>query len=199
MCEILKTHEFVANQLMRTLDSTGTGYLMRSKDFVRVGGFPCCPNLIFSDYELWVKLISLNYLAVDQTECFSYREHPSASNGTGAKIYQQCLFEYLAFLSKLANSNPELKNVILKYSDSYLSYMLEYILFKGVGDWSKKSTAGLIRKFHEMRNSLSPTTENTLKKSLNIRVAIVVNSSLFWRYMYRLFTYLKIHINKYHV
>ena len=58
MCEMQQAHEFIACQMNRTIDSTGTGYVMRSDDFDQLGGMPVhYQNLIFSDYELWVKLM----------------------------------------------------------------------------------------------------------------------------------------------
>ncbi|MES1249586.1 MAG: glycosyltransferase family 2 protein, partial [Chitinophaga rupis] len=50
MDEVQQVHEFLACQMARTIDSTGTGYMMRSADYDRVGGMPAdFPNLIFAD------------------------------------------------------------------------------------------------------------------------------------------------------
>ena len=72
MDEVQYANEFLACQFVRTIDSTGTGYMMRSYDFDTAGGMPVhYPNLIFSDFELWIKLMNQSYKATSQKNCFS--------------------------------------------------------------------------------------------------------------------------------
>lgn len=102
MDEIQKAHEFLACQMNETIDSTGTGYMMRSNDFNALGGMPVnYPNLIFSDYELWIKLAKKTYKATTSKECFFYREHLSVSRITNGEQYEKAFGEYVRFLITL--------------------------------------------------------------------------------------------------
>ena len=132
MCETQKMYEYVAMQFLQTLDSTGTGYMMRRKDFDLVGGFNQYSDLIFGDYELWVKLIDLGYLATEPSECFSYREHSSASTKVKVVNYQSALSKYLIFLNKKSETNILLRNVIDKYGKNFLNYLCTDLILKGI-------------------------------------------------------------------
>lgn len=51
--------------MARTIDSTGTGYMMRAADYDRLGGIPAdYPNLIFADFALWMSLMRGGYKAL---------------------------------------------------------------------------------------------------------------------------------------
>ncbi len=56
--------EFLSCFLQRNIDVNGTGFMMRSKDYDAIGGIPSYPNLLFADFELWIKLTSLNYKVI---------------------------------------------------------------------------------------------------------------------------------------
>ncbi|MBK8710310.1 MAG: hypothetical protein IPL97_00260 [Niastella sp.] len=48
---------FLKAEFLQTMDSMGTGYMMRSNDFDMLHGLSIAyPNLIFADYQLWVQL-----------------------------------------------------------------------------------------------------------------------------------------------
>ena len=94
--------EFLGGQMSQTIDSMGTGYMMRSKDFDLLGGMPVnYPNLIFADYELWMRLTQLSYKATSEKFCFSYRVHDSVSKITNGEAYAQAFQTYLFFISTL--------------------------------------------------------------------------------------------------
>jgi GT2 family glycosyltransferase len=190
MCEILQTHEFVALQFARTLDSTGTGYVMRSTDYDAIGGYQNFlhrENLIFGDYEIWVKLIALGYLAIDVDECFYYREHSSASGGTITTNYQLGLFEYLLFLKTLSFSNHNLANVILRYSANYLEIMLEEMLYRRIGESKKNAKSGedIFQEFFDLGRRLSPSSVEFLRRTPRVYIAIIIDRWIFARYAYR--------------
>ena len=48
--------EFLHSLFIDSIDTMGTGYMMRSKDYDAVGGMPAYPNLLFADHALWIKL-----------------------------------------------------------------------------------------------------------------------------------------------
>lgn len=126
MDEIQYGHEFLACQLAQTMDSMGTGYMMRSKDYDELGGIPTdYPNLIFADYQLWVQLTLKNYKATTDKVCFSYRLHNSVSKLTDGEQYQIAFEKYVYFMSALSKEHEQVKNVIEKYGHGMLMYFCE--------------------------------------------------------------------------
>lgn len=120
MDEVQSAFEFLACQMNSTIESTGTGYMMRSADFDKLGGMPGhYPNLMFADYELWIKLGNLSYKATSYRECFRYREHDSVSRVTNGMTYLSAFEQYVFFLSSL-KEYPAFNNVIDRYGRKML-------------------------------------------------------------------------------
>ena len=65
MKKSLTGHEFLKLFLSNSIDSMGTGYVMRSSDYDAVKGIPLkYPSLLFADFELWLSLIFKSYEAI---------------------------------------------------------------------------------------------------------------------------------------
>ena len=127
MAEVQYADEFLACQFTHTLDSMGTGYMMRSKDFDAAGGMGLhYPKLIFADYALWVKLTLLNYKATSTVTAFSYRlQQHNVSRLTNGDEYQQAFGEYAVFLAGLRVQYAAIAAVLDKYGKQLLLYFCE--------------------------------------------------------------------------
>lgn len=122
MDEIQDVAGFLKCEFYRTLDSTGTGYMMRSRDYDLLGGIPSYPNLIFADYELWVRLTALSYKATAPQICFSYRVHDSTSRTTGAQAYCDAFEQYVGFLGSFREENEKAAECIKEDAIRFLYY-----------------------------------------------------------------------------
>ena len=127
MAEVQTAAEFIACQCTQTLDSMGTGYMMRSRDFDAAGGMTLqYPKLIFADYALWVKLTLLQYKATAATQAFSYRiQEANVSKLTNGDEYQQAFEEYVYFLAGLRKQYPSIASVLDQYGKQLLLYFCE--------------------------------------------------------------------------
>lgn len=126
MVEIQKASDFLHSQMSMAIDSTGTGYMMRSVDFDHAGGMPTqYPNLIFADYHLWITLMLPGYKATSQRKCFSYRVHQSISRITNGMAYQHAFQLYVRFLSELEKGNKEIEAVVHQSGKQFLMYYCE--------------------------------------------------------------------------
>ncbi len=127
MVEVQQADEFLACQFTQTLDSMGTGYMMRSKDFDAAGGMGLrYPKLIFADYALWVKLTLLSYKATTSATAFSYRlQQYNVSKLTNGDEYQQAFGEYVHFLAGLRVQYTAVAAVLDKYGKQMLLYFCE--------------------------------------------------------------------------
>lgn len=126
MDEVQYGHEFLAAHMTRTMDSMGTGYMMRSIDYNKLSGMPVhYPNLIFADYELWVRLSCLTFKATTAEVCFSYRIHQNVSKTTPGVKYQEAFFHYVHFISGLMKENESVRKVVDRYGNDMLLYYCE--------------------------------------------------------------------------
>ena len=126
MAEKLFADEFLDCQMNRSLDSTGTGYMMRSYDYDKLGGIsPLYPNLIFADYELWMKLIGKGHFAISRETTFAYRVHDSVSRLTNGEEYQQAFSRYLGYLEGLRIASDDIALTLDRSGKKMLMYFCE--------------------------------------------------------------------------
>lgn len=180
MDEGQKAYEFLACQMNRTIDSTGTGYMMRSKDFDELGGMPVnYPNLIFSDYELWIKLSKKSYKATSQKQCFQYREHLSVSRITNGEQYEIAFGEYVKFMVSL-KTYPEFEEVINRYGKKMLLYFCESLchrVLKTPANTRQIRVKDVVKKFLAYAEVLIPGQPYEPLKKQGIRYAVFFDTS----------------------
>ena len=191
MDEVQYGHEFLACQLARTMDSMGTGYMMRSKDYDELGGIPMgYPNLIFADYELWVRLSLKNYKATSPKVCFSYRVHQSASTMTNGEKYQEAFEKYVYFMDSLSKENNQVKNVIEKYGYKMLMYFCESLshrLLKTPVSNRKIKVGEFINKCRSYAAVLIPDQQFEPMNQFRISIAEKLDRNVFGRLVFKMY------------
>lgn len=169
MNEVQSGAEFLAMQMAKTMDSTGTGYMMRSTDFDQFGGLhKSYPKLLFADYQLWVQLSLKSYKATSDKFCFSYRIHNSTSGQANGEDYSNAFEKYMLFISSLMK-DEKVKSVVDHYFHDYLMYFCESLshrILKSPEKNRKKTVAEFISKCREYAALLIPQQDfDPLKKS----------------------------------
>ena len=191
MDEVQYGHEFLACQLARTMDSMGTGYMMRSRDYDELGGIPTdYPNLIFADYQLWVQLSLKSYKATSDRLCFSYREHDSVSKLTNGEKYQLAFEKYVYFMAALAKENEQVKQVIEKYGHDMLMYFCESLshrLLKTAPASRKIKVDEFINKCKTYAAILIPGHEFEPMDKFRISIAGKLDSNLVGRSVFNIY------------
>ncbi len=61
-------------------DSRATGYVMRSADYKRVGGFPGFPSLMYADDMTWYRLAAVSYKVCSPRSLFAFRVHEHSAS-----------------------------------------------------------------------------------------------------------------------
>ncbi len=152
--------EFLACECTQTLDSMGTGYMMRSADYDAAGGITTLyPKLLFADYALWVKLILLNYKATTPVTAFSYRLHNNTSKLVNGEDYQQAFGEYAFFLAGLRVKHAAIATVLDRYGKQFLLYFCESLahrLLKTPAAQRTTTVAQYIRNCRKYADALIP-------------------------------------------
>ena len=191
MDEMQYVYEFLACQMARTMDSMGTGYMMRSKDYDALGGIPThYPNLIFADYQLWVMLSLKSYKATSIKECFSYRVHNSASKQTNGQLYQDAFEKYINFMVDLAKENVQVKQVIERYGHDMLLYFCESlshrILKTPMANRSIK-VSDYVKKCRRLSEILIPGQAFEPGKVFRISIAEKLDQNIIGRSIFKMF------------
>ncbi len=127
MKSFMTAAEFIRHECTQTLDSMGTGYMMRSADFDAVGGMGMeYPKLIFADYALWVKMCLRGGVAVSPVQAFSYRiQQNNVSKLTNGEEYIRAFLRYADFLIGLRQSDSSIAAVLDQYGHDFLLYFCE--------------------------------------------------------------------------
>jgi glycosyltransferase involved in cell wall biosynthesis len=172
----MKADEFLSAEMTQTMDSMGTGYMMRSELYDRSGGIPVdYPWLIFADYELWMKLCMEGYLAISKEEGFLYRLHQSASRLTNGEEYQQAFGKYVEFLATIKEGDAEIKAAIEKNGKQFLMYFcqaLSHRLLKTHPSERKTSVRAFIKKCKGYAKKLIP--RQSFKPMLQPKIMVAV-------------------------
>ena len=180
--------EFLGAQMSQTIDSMGTGYMMRSKDFDLLGGMPTnYPNLIFADYELWMKLTQLSYKATSEKFCFNYRVHNSVSKITNGEVYAQAFQTYILYISTLLKSE-KIKEVIERYGHDFLIYFCQSLSHRILKTPFNKRTIRVgkfIKQCDEMAKTLIPKQRFEPLKIFKIKIAKQLDAFNFISILFR--------------
>lgn len=183
--------EYLEAILTNSLDTMGTGYMMRSKDYDQIGGIPAYPNLLFADHELWIRLASLNYMAVIEKECFSYRLNQSVSKLTGAAKYIDAFFMFLNFLLAFGRNGKDTKETIKKYSPAYIKYyctsLTHRLLKTPIAQRNDKTVNEFILKCKEKADQLSPGNNFNPQEQYSLWLSRFIDGNYFLKRLYLLF------------
>lgn len=105
--------QYIGARLNFLQDSFTAGYVCRSRDYIKAGGIPGYPKLIYADDALWIKLARLSYMAAAKENCASCRVHSaSTSGGLKGPVMLEALGKYAALLKELSASDPGIKAVV---------------------------------------------------------------------------------------
>ena len=91
-------------------DIFGTGYVMRSVDYDRLGGIPAFERLFFADDALWLSLMRGSYKAYDPRESFAVRIHPKSESASLPSAWKPILIglnQFTAFLQEYVAGDPQ--------------------------------------------------------------------------------------------
>jgi hypothetical protein len=129
-CRPIPAYETAAGYLCARFafdrDIFGTGYVMRSADYDRLGGIPPFERLFFSDDALWLSIMLGSYKVCDPTEYCAVRIHPgseSASQPAAWRSILKGLKQFVAFLNSYAADDAEVRSII---DNSLPEFLLSY-------------------------------------------------------------------------
>jgi glycosyltransferase involved in cell wall biosynthesis len=183
--------EFLHALFINSIDTMGTGYMMRSKDYNAVNGIPYYPNLLFADHALWIKLTALSYKATTSAESFLYRLHENLSKNSNAIKYINAFYNYLEFLRALKAKDQNVSIVIENYITAYIQYycrsLAHRLLKTPFNERSGMTVSAFIKNCIKYNNLLTDKTMLLPLKQFNIRFAKIIDDNFITRKLYLLF------------
>ncbi len=191
MPQIIDASKFIEMFLTIQMDSMGTGYLMRSKDYDKIGGIPIhYPALLFADFELWLNLTEIKYQAVSCQNCFAFRIHQSTTTTSGNTKFL-IAFETFIYYLKSKTNNKALKNSIeknvLKYIQFYCQGLTHRLLKTPSSKREKDETVKkILIKCKEYANLLVPNNTFNPAQKWSVKLALLIDSNFLTRKLFLL-------------
>lgn len=141
--------EFLSSFLQRKIDVNGTGFMLRSKDYNVLEGIPSYPNLLFADFELWIKATGISYKATAPGKCFSFRLHQSTTTISEDIKMQHAFAKFINFLSKLKNKNIEFENAVKLNAVGFIEFWCKGLAHRLMRTPKNKRSNLTVEKFLE--------------------------------------------------
>jgi glycosyltransferase involved in cell wall biosynthesis len=162
MAETETASEFLESLLRDKFDLFGTGYMMRSGDYDTLGGIPAYPNLLFADFELWMKLTGISFKATAKEDGFSYRVHQSTTKSSPDIKMNKAFERFIHYLAGL-KTNPEMNAVIQKHGPGFLKNyckgLSHRLLRTSIGDRDGLTVTSFLKQCRGYANLLFGPTD----------------------------------------
>lgn len=193
--------EFLAARLTKIRDSYGTGYVMDTKVYDRVGGIPMFTDLLYADDALWIKIIAQNNKITSSRECFSYRIHEqSTAHLCKWKEHLSAAKSFYAFLANLAIKDIVIRNIINKYAQSYFTSRIQTLFRKELRRATfsgEKINCDVFKEVDIFYQLVSPDSRKQWNKTCSIQLSQFINLLPGRKFIHLLFSRIyKRYINK---
>lgn len=175
--------EYLAARFKFERDAFGTGFVMRSTDYDRVGGIPSFEKLFFADDALWLALTQKSYKATDPHECFSVRIHPKSESASLPSVWSSMLLslnQFTEFLHRFAEEDEACASVLETLGPSFLLTYHRNIYIYALVEACQKHKKCEPATLHAIQSSLAktaPTVADRLAHSLRVGFLELLNAS----------------------
>ena len=189
--------EYLTARFKFDRDVFGTGYVMRSADYDRVGGIPGFEKLFFADDALWLSMMKGSYKAADPTELFSVRIHPKSESASLPSAWSAILTGLRQFSRFLASyEDAPSQSVVNSLGAGFqLTYHRNAYIFALIEacQVGRKVAPEKRQRIESSLASCAPQASGQLRGSAKVKVIEALNASparalvpLLWRAYYRL-------------
>jgi glycosyltransferase involved in cell wall biosynthesis len=182
-------------------DIFGTGFVMRSADYDRLGGIPPFEKLFFADDALWLSLLGQSYKAADPAERFAVRIHPGSESASLPSAWSSILTglnQFSDFLNTFILANAQARSVVAEFGAEFmLNYHRNIYIFALVeaSQAGRRIDAAAAERIEASLARIAPSAAGTLHHSPKVAVVRMLNESPLrsfvpglWNLYYRLKT-----------
>jgi glycosyltransferase involved in cell wall biosynthesis len=175
MDEVQSAAEFLSFFLANQIDTMGTGFMMRSRDYDTCGGIPSrYPNLLFADFELFINLTKMGYKATTVVEAFSFRLHQSMTTTSSDLKFHESFAIFIDYLYSL-KTDAGFDSVINRYAVDFLNLyckgLSHRLLRTPLGKRNGKSVRYFIALTKSYADKLVPGNNFDPERQFSVKVA----------------------------
>jgi glycosyltransferase involved in cell wall biosynthesis len=182
---------FLTSILDNTIDFMASGFMMRCIDYDAIGGIPNYPNLLFADFELFMELTKVSFLAVSPQTCFEFRIHQSTTTVSADQKFQQAFAQFIGYLEKLRNENTAFKAIIADHAENFLLFYCKGLVHRLIRKPKKMrpevSVANFIQQCKTFAAKLMPGKPFEPEKVFSIKLAKWIDRSAITRKAFLLY------------
>ncbi len=192
--------EYLLSRLSFQRDVFGTGYVMRSEDYDRLGGIFNFERLFFADDALWLSLCKQSRKVSDPRQAFSVRIHPQSESASLPRSWRSILLglsQFSAFLDGFVQKDEALKKV---YTSNFSSFILSYCrnvyvyaLVEACQE-NRKITQESIDEIEGFLRSVSPKLPSELHNSPKVKFIALLNTTFLRvsvKYLWNIYAFFK--------
>jgi glycosyltransferase involved in cell wall biosynthesis len=204
-CQPVPVRETAAQYLQARLtfrrDMFGTGYVMRSADYDRVGGIPPFEKLFFSDDALWLSLLRGSAKAADPEEYCSIMIHSKSESASMPSAWSSILVglnQFSDFLADYLEKDSDAAAVSARYGARFmLGYHRNLCIFALVEAClaGRKIDRSSVDRIEASLVRNAPSVAGALWRSPKVAMLAALNASplrstvpMLWNAYYRLKT-----------
>lgn len=192
MKEVETAAEFLESICLNKISIMGTGFMMRSADYDKVGGIPDYPSLLFADFELWIELTRIKYKATAATTCFSYRVHINSTTASSSyKNYAAGFDRLMLYFQNLKLKDKDVAEFInnnwIVFINYYCKGSAHKILRTPLNKRGGISVKDVLNKYGEYAQNMMPGKKYKPSAMFSIRLAEFIDSNIITRELYFLF------------
>lgn len=165
--------DFLAARCWGLRDSYGTGYAFRAEAYLRVGGMPSLPMLLFSDDLLFTRLAALGRKVSSAESCCAYRLHSASASASvsadrtvslilALRRYAEILEQEFASFSSSRKGRAAMAALIAREVSIFHSKWLYWAL----PDSAKEAVNALQAAYTRHSPSLPPTSWFGMNKAM---------------------------------
>ena len=181
--EIETADQYLKARFTYQRDVFGTGYVMRSADYDRLGGIPQFEKLFFADDALWLSLLEGSYKASNPAQCFSVRIHPKSESASLPSIWSPILRglnQFTGFLAPYVDRNNEARLVAAEFGPAFfLKYHQNLLIFALIeaAQLRRKIDPDIVEQIRVSLAATAPDHAEDLCKSTKVALIQRLNSS----------------------
>jgi glycosyltransferase involved in cell wall biosynthesis len=182
---------FLRDMLLMQIDVNGTGFMIRSNNYDKIGGIPHYPNLLFADLALWLEACRLSYKITSNKNCFSYRLHQSMTTTSSDNKFHEAIEMLVSYLGFLKRKDTELGQVIDQYASVLLSYYCKSfahrLLRTGLDRRGHMLVKDWVKKCDHFHSSLLGDKKGKPSDQPSVKLAMFIDSNPVTRNLFRVF------------
>jgi glycosyltransferase involved in cell wall biosynthesis len=190
--------QYLEGRLTFRRDITGTGVVMRSADYDRLGGIPHFERLFFADDALWLSLMEGGYKACEPSELFAIRMHGKKESTTRPSAWPSLLLglnQLWAFLQTYIERDTEARSVVDKHATGFMLRYHQNLYILALVEACETGSKIDVAMTEQIAGSLAncaPLAAESLRSSLKVTAIEALNSTplrmtvpLLWRAYHR--------------